>query len=159
MGKYILAIDQGTSSSRTVIYDHATSVVASARQEFPQIYPRSGWVEHDPEAIWESVRAVTEKAMADLGATASDITAIGITNQRETALLWDRDTGEPLNNAVVWQCRRTTDFCESLRAAGHEQSVRRKTGLLLDPYFSASKFRWLLKNTRGISRLLLGIFL
>ena len=150
MGKYILAIDQGTSSSRTVIYDHATSVVASAQQEFPQIYPRSGWVEHDPEAIWESVRAVTEKAMAELGATASDITAIGITNQRETTLVWDRDTGECVYNAIVWQDRRTAGLCRRLKSEGLEAAVSAKTGLRLDPYFSATKLAWILDNVEGV---------
>jgi len=150
MGKYILAIDQGTSSSRTVIYDHAISVVASAQQEFPQIYPQPGWVEHDPEAIWKSVRAVTEKAMADLGATAGDITAIGITNQRETTLVWDRESGECVYNAIVWQDRRTAEACRSLKSEGLEATVAAKTGLRLDPYFSATKLAWILDNVEGI---------
>ena len=150
MGKYILAIDQGTSSSRTVIYDHETTVVASAQQEFPQIYPRSGWVEHDPEAIWASVRAVTKKAMADLGATAGDITAIGITNQRETTLVWDRESGECVYNAIVWQDRRTAEACRSLKSDGLEMSVAAKTGLRLDPYFSATKLAWILDNVEGV---------
>jgi glycerol kinase len=127
---------------------------ASVNYEFPQIYPQPGWVEHRPVDIWESVgkgiRAIFRKKICK----PTDIVAIGITNQRETSLLWDRSSGEPLNNAIVWQCRRTTDFCESLRAAGHEKTVKRKSGLVLDPYFSGSKFRWLLKNTPGISRLL-----
>jgi glycerol kinase len=150
MGKYILAIDQGTSSSRTVIYDHAISVVASAQQEFPQIYPQPGWVEHDPEAIWESVRAVTEKAMADLGATAGDITGIGITNQRETTLVWDRESGECVYNAIVWQDRRTAEACRSLKNEGLEATVAAKTGLRLDPYFSATKLAWILDNVEGV---------
>ncbi|MCJ7590208.1 MAG: FGGY family carbohydrate kinase, partial [Woeseiaceae bacterium] len=137
MGRFLLAIDQGTSSSRTVIYDHATSVVASAQQEFAQIYPQPGWVEHDPEAIWKSVRAVTEKAMAAAGAAASDITAIGITNQRETTLVWDRETGVCVYNAIVWQDRRTAELCRSLKNNGLETTVASKTGLRLDPYFSA----------------------
>jgi glycerol kinase len=150
MGKYILAIDQGTSSSRTVIYDHEITVVASAQQEFPQIYPRSGWVEHDPEAIWESVRAVTKKAMADVGATPGDITAIGITNQRETTLVWDRESGECVYNAIVWQDRRTAEACRSLKSDGLEMSVAAKTGLRLDPYFSATKLAWILDNVEGV---------
>jgi glycerol kinase len=150
MGKYILAIDQGTSSSRTVIYDHAISVVASAQQEFPQIYPQPGWVEHDPESIWDSVRAVTEKTMADLGATAGDITAIGITNQRETTLVWDRDSGECVYNAIVWQDRRTAEACRSLKSDGLEAAVAAKTGLRLDPYFSATKLAWILDNVEGV---------
>jgi glycerol kinase len=154
MGQFILAIDQGTTGSTVALMDAGGRLRASVNFEFPQIYPRPGWVEHRPADIWRSVekgiRAVLRKDVCK----PADIAAIGITNQRETALLWDNATGEPLNNAVVWQCRRTTDYCESLRAAGHEKSVQRKTGLVLDPYFSASKFRWLLKNTGGISRLL-----
>ncbi len=149
MGKYLLAIDQGTSSSRTVIYDHATSVVASAQQEFPQIYPQSGWVEHDPEAIWNSVRAVTERAMSEVDASATDITAIGITNQRETTLVWDRDTGDCIYNAIVWQDRRTAATCRGLRNDGLEATVSDKTGLRLDPYFSATKLAWILDNVDG----------
>ena len=149
MGKYLLAIDQGTSSSRTVIYDHATSVVASAQQEFPQIYPQPGWVEHDPEAIWESVCAVTEKAMSEADTSASDITAIGITNQRETTLVWDRATGECVYNAIVWQDRRTAAVCRGLKNDGVEATVSEKTGLRLDPYFSATKLAWILDNVDG----------
>lgn len=150
MGAYLLAIDQGTSSSRTVIYDHATSVVASAQQEFPQIYPRPGWVEHDPEAIWDSVRAVTRKAMSDAHVSASDVTAIGITNQRETTLIWDRDTGRCVYNAIVWQDRRTSDICQTLKDDGLEVLVANKTGLRLDPYFSATKVAWILDHVDGV---------
>lgn len=150
MGKYILSIDQGTSSSRTVIFDHEFSVVASAQQEFPQIYPQPGWVEHDPEAIWESVRTVTEKAMADANAASNDITAIGITNQRETTLVWDRESGECVYNAIVWQDRRTAEVCRSLKSQGLEPSVAKKTGLRLDPYFSATKLAWILDNVEGV---------
>ena len=150
MGQYLLAIDQGTSSSRTVIYDHETSVVASAQQEFPQIYPQPGWVEHEPEAIWESVRAVTKKAMAGAGASASDITAIGITNQRETTLVWDRESGECVYNAIVWQDRRTAEVCRALKSDGLEATVASKTGLRLDPYFSATKLAWILDNVDGV---------
>jgi len=149
MGKYLLAIDQGTSSSRAVIYDHATNVIASAQQEFPQIYPQSGWVEHDPEAIWESVSAVTEKAMSEVAAGASDITAIGITNQRETTLIWDRETGVCIYNAIVWQDRRTAAICRDLKSDGLEVTVTGKTGLRLDPYFSATKLAWILDNVDG----------
>ena len=154
MGRFVLAIDQGTTGSTVALMDARGVLRGSVNFEFPQIYPQPGWVEHRPADIWHSVGKGISAILRKKICKPSEIVAIGITNQRETALLWDRDTGEPLNNAVVWQCRRTTDFCESLRAAGHEQSVRRKTGLVLDPYFSASKFRWLLKNTRGISRLL-----
>ena len=146
MSNYLLAIDQGTSSSRTVIYDAQATVVASAQQEFPQIYPQPGWVEHDPEAIWESVVAVTRKAMKDASISASEIAGIGITNQRETTLIWDRTSGQCIHNAIVWQDRRTADYCESLSARGLEQDVSDKTGLRLDPYFSASKISWILDN-------------
>lgn len=149
MGKFLLAIDQGTSSSRTVIYDHATRVVASAQQEFPQIYPQSGWVEHDPEAIWNSVQAVTLKAMAEAAAGCGDITAIGITNQRETTLVWDRESGACVYNAIVWQDRRTAAYCRSLKSEGLEHTVASKTGLRLDPYFSATKLAWILDNVEG----------
>ncbi|MDH3861022.1 MAG: FGGY family carbohydrate kinase, partial [Gammaproteobacteria bacterium] len=122
-GRFLLAIDQGTSSSRSVIYDHDARVVASAQQEFPQIYPQPGWVEHDPEAIWESVTSVTKGAMQEAGAAAADISAIGITNQRETTLIWDRQTGECVYNAIVWQDRRTADYCQSLKNDGCEAAV------------------------------------
>jgi glycerol kinase len=152
MGKFILAIDQGTSSSRTVIYDHSTRVVASAQQEFPQIYPQSGWVEHDPEAIWESVRAVTLKAVAEAQAGPDDFTAIGITNQRETTLVWDRESGECVYNAIVWQDRRTAEYCRLLKSEGLEPTVSSKTGLRLDPYFSATKLAWILDNVEGVRK-------
>jgi glycerol kinase len=145
----LLAIDQGTSSSRTVIYDDNFSVLASAQQEFPQIYPQSGWVEHDPEAIWQSVQAVTRQALQDAALAAGDITAIGITNQRETTLVWDRETGKCIYNAIVWQDRRTADQCAALKKAGHEAQVTEKTGLRLDPYFSATKLAWILDHVDG----------
>jgi glycerol kinase len=149
-GKYLLAIDQGTSSSRTVIYDHGARVVSSAQQEFPQIYPQPGWVEHDPEAIWDSVTAVTRGAMQQAGAAAADISSIGITNQRETTVIWDRETGEPVYNAIVWQDRRTADYCQSLKDDGLEETVTAKTGLRLDPYFSGTKIAWILDNVDGV---------
>ncbi|MGI9272653.1 MAG: glycerol kinase GlpK [Woeseiaceae bacterium] len=148
-GKYLLAIDEGTSSTRTVIYDHEAQVVASAQQEFAQHYPQSGWVEHDPEEIWTGVQAVTTNAMQSISASAADITAIGITNQRETTLVWDRATGDCVYNAIVWQDRRTAKFCDALKADGVEQTVIEKTGLRLDPYFSASKVAWILDNVTG----------
>jgi glycerol kinase len=152
MGDFILAIDQGTTGSTVALMDARGKLCASVNYEFPQLYPQPGWVEHRPDDIWASVgrgiRAILRKGICK----PRDIVCIGITNQRETALLWDKRTGEALNNAVVWQCRRTTQFTESLRAAGHEKMVRRKTGLVLDPYFSASKYRWLLNNTPGIAR-------
>ena len=149
-GKYLLAIDQGTSSSRTVIYDHDARVVASDQQEFPQIYPQPGWVEHDPEAIWASVTSVTRGALQKLKAAASDISAIGITNQRETTVIWDRETGEPVYNAIVWQDRRSAEYCQSLKNQGLEASVTAKTGLRLDPYFSGTKIGWILDNVEGV---------
>ncbi len=149
-GNYLLAIDQGTSSSRSVVYDHSASVVASAQQEFPQIYPKPGWVEHDPEAIWSSVTDVVQRSLGEAGATAADMTAIGITNQRETTLVWDRQTGECVYHAIVWQDRRTADYCERLKKEGAEATVTAKTGLRLDPYFSATKIAWILENVDGV---------
>ncbi len=149
-GRYLLAIDQGTSSSRAVIYDHEASVIASAQQEFPQIYPKPGWVEHDPEAIWASVTAVTGEAMQNAAAGAADVSAIGITNQRETTVIWDRNSGECVYNAIVWQDRRTADYCQKLRQDGRENEVMEKTGLRLDPYFSGTKIAWILDNVDGV---------
>ena len=154
MTGFVLAIDQGTTGSTVALMDARGRVRSSVNFEFPQIYPKPGWVEHRPADIWQSVEKALRGVFRKKICKPTDIVAIGITNQRETSLLWDRRTGEPLNNAVVWQCRRTTDFCESLKSAGHEKNVKRLSGLVLDPYFSASKFRWLLKNTKGISRLL-----
>jgi len=151
-GRYLLAIDQGTSSSRAVVYDHEAIVVASAQQEFAQIYPRPGWVEHDPEAIWSSVTAVTEDALRKAAAAAADVSAIGITNQRETTVIWDRKTGKCVYNAIVWQDRRTADHCRKLRDDGYEAMVMQKTGLRLDPYFSGTKIAWILDNVDGVRR-------
>ncbi len=148
-GHLILGIDQGTSSSRALVYDHATNVVASAQEEFAQIYPRPGWVEHDAEAIWASVVSVVRSAVSDAGADHAGLSAIGITNQRETTVVWDRKTGRPVSNAIVWQDRRTADYCDALRAAGHEDDVAARTGLRLDPYFSATKLKWILDNVDG----------
>ena len=146
---HILAIDQGTTSSRSILFDANLRVVATAQEEFPQHYPASGWVEHDPSDLWSTVagtaRAVIEKA----GISDADIAAIGITNQRETTLIWDRKTGEPIHNAIVWQDRRTADICATLKAAGHEPMVTTRTGLLLDPYFSGTKIKWLLDHVPG----------
>ncbi len=152
MAEIILAIDQGTTGSTVAAMDRKGRLLGSVNVEFPQLYPKPGWVEHDPEQIWTSVQKALSGLLRRGVAKPKDIVAIGITNQRETAMLWDRDSGRPLNNAVVWQCRRTTDFCETLRIAGHEPVIRRKTGLVLDPYFSGSKYRWLLNNTTGVGR-------
>ncbi len=149
MPAFILAIDQGTTSSRAIMFNEASEVLAVAQQEFPQHFPQDGWVEHDPEDIWSSTLAVTRQAIAEAGIDAAQVTAIGITNQRETTVIWDRVTGEPIHNAIVWQDRRTADYCESQRAAGLETLVTAKTGLLLDPYFSATKVKWLLDNVAG----------
>ena len=147
--RFILAIDQGTSSSRAFIYDDGMNTAGTAQEEFPQIYPKSGWVEHDPEAIWASVRKVVTAAIGDAGITATDIAAIGITNQRETTVVWDRSTGEAVMNAIVWQDRRTADYCAELKTEGFEATVTEKTGLKLDPYFSGTKLRWILDNVDG----------
>jgi glycerol kinase len=148
-GKYLLAIDQGTSSSRAVLYDDQAAVVASEQQEFEQHYPRPGWVEHDPAAIWRSVVDVTGGVLAKTGTAAADVLAIGVTNQRETTVIWDRDTGEPVYNAIVWQDRRTADYCRERKRDGIEPTVAGKTGLRLDPYFSGTKIAWILDNVDG----------
>ena len=147
--RYILAIDQGTSSSRAVILTTRMQPIASAQEAVASIYPASGWVEHDPEAIWRSVASVIRAALASAAIDAGAIAGIGITNQRETTLLWDRATGQALGNAIVWQDRRTADLCGELREAGHENTIAEKTGLCLDPYFSATKLKWLLDHTPG----------
>ena len=146
---HVLAIDQGTTSSRAIIFDASLKPKASAQEEFAQHFPRSGWVEHEPSDIWETVERTCHAAMSEAGLAASDIAAIGITNQRETVVVWDRSTGEPIHRAIVWQDRRTSDLCTSLRAAGHEPMIQAKTGLLLDPYFSGTKLAWLLDNVDG----------
>ena len=147
--KYILAIDQGTTSSRAIVFDEDMSVRAVAQEEFPQHYPKSGWVEHDPSDLWSTTASTCRGAIEKARISAAEIAAIGITNQRETTLVWDRETGEPVHNAIVWQDRRTAPLCEELRAAGHEKMVTEKTGLLLDPYFSGTKLKWILDNVEG----------
>jgi glycerol kinase len=151
--QYLLAIDQGTSSSRTVIYDERANAVASAQQEFRQIYPKSGWVEHDPEEIWTSVRNTLQEALEKAGITMRDVAGIGITNQRETTLVWDRRSGECIYNAIVWQDRRTAAFCRELSERCADDIIAGKTGLRLDPYFSATKAAWILDNVEGARRL------
>jgi glycerol kinase len=147
--EYILAIDQGTTSTRAIVFDARLRPVAAAQQELPQLYPAPGLVEHDPEAIWQSTLATMRAAVAQAGIAPRDIAGIGITNQRETAVVWDRASGKPIHNAIVWQDRRTADVCIRLREAGHEQTIAARTGLLLDPYFSATKIAWLLDHLRG----------
>jgi glycerol kinase len=146
---YILALDQGTTSSRAIIFDHDGGIRALAQKEFTQIFPNSGWVEHDPQEIWASQIGVAVEALGRAGLGGGDIAAIGITNQRETTIVWDRETGEPVHNAIVWQDRRTADFCERLKADGAGPSIQEKSGLLIDAYFSASKIRWILDNVPG----------
>ncbi len=143
---FILALDQGTTSSRAIIFDQSGGIRASAQKEFQQIYPRAGWVEHDPREIWATQIEVARTVLAKLGLKAGDISAVGITNQRETTVLWDRRTGEPVHHAIVWQDRRTAGFCDELKRAGHEPAIQQKTGLVIDAYFSGSKLRWLLDN-------------
>ena len=146
---FILAIDQGTTSTRAILFDHQMQVATSAQREFAQHFPRSGWVEHDPADLWQTTLATCRRAMDEAGIEAGQIAALGITNQRETTVVWDKTTGEPVSNAIVWQDRRTADFCASLRAGGHEAEVTATTGLLLDPYFSGTKLRWILENIEG----------
>ena len=146
---HILAIDQGTTSSRAILFDAALRVKAVAQEEFPQHYPASGWVEHDPSDLWSTVAGTARAAIEKAGISATDIAAIGITNQRETTLIWDRATGEPIHRAIVWQDRRTADTCTALKDAGHEPMITARTGLLLDPYFSGTKIKWLLDHVPG----------
>ncbi|MDY0166492.1 MAG: glycerol kinase GlpK [Thermoguttaceae bacterium] len=147
--RYILSLDQGTTSSRAIVFDHSSRIVASAQKEFRQIYPRPGWVEHDPLEIWSSQSATAAGALAEANLSADDIAAVGITNQRETTIVWDRESGKPVYNAIVWQDRRTADFCSQLKRDGAEPLIREKTGLVIDPYFSGTKVRWILENVDG----------
>jgi glycerol kinase len=147
--RHVLALDQGTTSSRAIVFDETGRPVAAAQREFPQHYPEPGWVEHDPRDIWVSQRDVAREALRNAGLKAEDLVACGITNQRETTLLWDRQSGEPLHRAIVWQDRRTAPLCAELKAAGAESLVRERTGLVLDPYFSGTKLAWLLDNVPG----------
>ncbi len=149
MARYILALDQGTSSSRAVLFDDEGNAVATVQHEFPQMYPQAGWVEHDPEEIWSSQLRSAQEVLLASGVSPDDIAAIGITNQRETTVVWERATGKPIANAIVWQCRRTAERCDELRQTGLEGLVRERTGLLIDAYFSATKILWLLENVPG----------
>ena len=147
--KYILALDQGTTSSRAIVFDHAGSIVSVAQKEFRQIFPTPGWVEHDPRDIWSSQAGVAAEALTKANVAAKDVAAIGITNQRETTLVWDRATGEPIANAIVWQDRRTAGICDRLKARKLDRVIRRKTGLVVDAYFSGTKVQWILENVKG----------
>jgi glycerol kinase len=149
MPKYVLALDQGTTSSRAILFDHRARTRAAASREFHQYYPQPGWVEHDPEEIWESQMAVAKKVLRTARARPEDLAAIGITNQRETVVLWERATSKPLHRAIVWQCRRTAGMCDRIRAEGFDKTVREKTGLVTDAYFSGTKIAWLLDNVPG----------
>jgi len=149
MAKYIMSLDQGTTSSRCILFDKAGNIASLAQKEFTQIYPKPGWVEHDPMEIWSSQLGVMIEAMAKIGAAAGDIDGLGITNQSETTILWNKETGIPVYNAIVWQCRRTADICETLKYQGLEEVFREKTGLLLDAYFSGTKIKWILDNVPG----------
>jgi glycerol kinase len=149
MPEYILSFDQGTTSSRAILFDHSGTIISEARKEFTQIFPQPGWVEHEPMEIWSTQLGVAAEAISKAGLTMKDIRSIGITNQRETTIVWDRVTGEPVYNAIVWQDRRTAAYCDELKAAGWEKSIRDKTGLVIDAYFSATKLKWILDNVPG----------
>lgn len=150
LGKYIMALDQGTTSSRAVIFDHNGSIISMASKEFKQIYPKPGWVEHNPIEIWSSQIEVAIGALNKAGLEAGDITAIGVTNQRETTIIWDKNNGKPVYNAIVWQCRRTAPICDQLKEKGFAESIRKKTGLVVDAYFSGTKIKWILDNVKGV---------
>ncbi|MBE6575287.1 MAG: glycerol kinase GlpK [Ruminococcaceae bacterium] len=149
MPKYLMALDQGTTSSRCILFDTAGNICSMVQKEFRQIYPREGWVEHDAAEIWSTQVSVAQEALRKIGATAADVAAIGITNQRETTVVWDKATGVPIANAIVWQCRRTAEECDRLKADGYGETIRAKTGLLIDAYFSATKVKWILDHTEG----------
>ena len=149
MKKYIMALDAGTTSNRCILFDHDGKICSVAQKEFTQYFPKPGWVEHDANEIWTTQLGVALSAMNKIGATAEDIAAIGIANQRETTIVWDRDTGEPIYHAIVWQCRRTSEYCDKLKAEGYTEMIREKTGLIIDAYFSATKLKWILDNVEG----------
>ena len=149
MPQYIMALDSGTTSNRCILFNHAGEVCSIAQKEFTQIFPQPGWVEHDADEIFSTQLEVARQAMANIGATAADIAAIGITNQRETTVVWNKTTGRPICNAIVWQCRRTAEYCDSLSKQGLVDTIRQKTGLVIDPYFSGTKIRWILENIPG----------
>src|SRR5580704_1049596 len=153
MEQYILALDQGTTSSRAIVFDHKGQIRSVAQKEFTQIFPQPGWVEHDPNEIWSSQAGVAAEALAKMNISAHQIKAIGITNQRETTIVWNRETGEPVHNAIVWQDRRTAAFCDHLKNEGLTELIRSKTGLIIDAYFSASKINWILNNVEGAKEL------
>lgn len=149
MAKYVMALDAGTTSNRCILFTEKGEIASVAQKEFTQIFPKPGWVEHDANEIWSTQLGVAVEAMSKINAKPEDIAAIGITNQRETTIIWDKETGEPIHNAIVWQCRRTSDYCDKLREAGHVDMFRDKTGLVIDAYFSGTKVKWLLDNVEG----------
>lgn len=149
MSKYVMALDAGTTSNRCILFDHEANIVSVAQKEFKQIFPKPGWVEHDAGEIWSTMIGVAVEAMQKVGASYEDISSIGITNQRETTIVWDKNNGEPVYNAIVWQCRRTSEYCDSLKANGLTETIRNKTGLVIDAYFSATKLKWILDNVEG----------
>lgn len=148
--KYVIALDQGTTSSRAIVFDHDANIVAMSQREFTQVYPQAGWVEHDPMEIWASQSSTLIEVLARADIHSDEVAAIGITNQRETTVIWDKNTGKPVYNAIVWQCRRSSSICDELKSQGLEEYVRESTGLLLDPYFSGTKIKWILDNVAGV---------
>ena len=149
MAKYVMALDAGTTSNRCILFNKKGETISSAQKEFTQYFPKPGWVEHDANEIWSNQLGVAVEAMQKAGADAEDIAAIGITNQRETAIVWDKNTGEPIYHAIVWQCRRTSEYCDQLKAKGLTEVFRKKTGLIIDAYFSGTKVKWILDHVEG----------
>ena len=153
MKKYIMALDQGTTSSRCILFETDGKIASMVQREFPQIFPKDAWVEHDPLIIWSTQISVATEALLKIGADWDSVYGIGITNQRETVIVWNKETGEPIYNAIVWQCRRTADYCNELLEKGYGDIIKQKTGLVIDPYFSATKIRWILDNVTGAQKL------
>lgn len=149
MGKYIIALDQGTTSSRAIVFDKEQNIIGISQKEFTQIYPKEGWVEHDPVEIWATQYGVLQEVIAKTNVDRDEIAAIGITNQRETTIVWEKSTGKPIYNAIVWQCRRTADICDNLKTNGWEDYIKKNTGLVVDAYFSGTKIKWILDNVEG----------
>ena len=149
MAKYVMALDAGTTSNRCILFNEKGEICSMAQKEFTQYFPKPGWVEHDPREIWSTQLSVARQAMNQINASAADIAAIGITNQRETAIVWDKNTGKPVYNAIVWQCRRTSEYCDSLKDKGLTAMFQKKTGLVIDAYFSGTKVKWILDHVEG----------
>ena len=149
MKKYVIALDQGTTSSRAIVFDKEQNIIGISQKEFTQIYPKEGWVEHDPLEIWATQYGVLQEVIAKTNISQDEVAAIGITNQRETTIVWDKNTGNPVYNAIVWQCRRTADICDKLKAKGLEGYIKENSGLVVDAYFSGTKIKWILDNVEG----------